>query len=93
MAEFAENYNRQAEYLDFGGRAYLDEDGQWQEKPEDGSQIISLEDLMDVNPWDDAKRSTTRWRTAMSQRSPCPEPSKIPQLCGWKHLTAMCPKS
>ena len=42
-------------YLDFGGRAYLDEDGQWQEKPEDGSQIISLEDLMDVNPWDDAK--------------------------------------
>ena len=55
VAEFAENYNRQAEYLDFGGRAYLDEDGQWQEKPEDGSQIISLEDLMDVNPWDDAK--------------------------------------
>ena len=55
LAEFAENYNRQAEYLDFGGRAYLDEDGQWQEKPEDGSQIISLEDLMDVNPWDDAK--------------------------------------
>ena len=28
----------------------------------------------------------------MSQRSPCPEPSKIPQLCGWKHLTAMCPQ-
>ena len=55
VAEFAENYNRQADYLDFGGRAYLDEDGQWQEKPEDGSQIISLEDLMDVNPWDDAK--------------------------------------
>ena len=55
VAEFAENYNRQAEYLDFGGRAYLDEDGQWQERPEDGSQIISLEDLMDVNPWDDAK--------------------------------------
>ena len=55
VAEFAENYNRQADYLGFGGRAYLDEDGQWQEKPEDGSQIISLEDLMDVNPWDDAK--------------------------------------
>ncbi len=55
VAEFAENYNRQADYLGFGGRTYLDEDGQWQEKPEDGSQIISLEDLMDVNPWDDAK--------------------------------------
>ena len=25
VAEFAENYNRQAEYLDFGGRAYLDD--------------------------------------------------------------------
>ena len=94
VAEFAENYNRQADYLDFGGRAYLDEDGQWQEKPEDGSQIISLEDLIGMRtPGTMPRRSTTRWRTAMSQRSPCPEPSKIPQLCGWKHLTAMCPKS
>ena len=56
VAEFAENYNRQASYLGFGGRTYLDEAGQWQEKPEDGSQItISLDELMDVNPWDDAK--------------------------------------
>ena len=56
MAEFAENYNRQASYLGFGGRTYLDEAGRWQEKPEDSSQItISLDELMDVNPWDDAR--------------------------------------
>ena len=56
MAEFAENYNRQASYLGFGGKTYLDESGQWQEKPEEGSQItISLDELMDINPWDDAK--------------------------------------
>ena len=33
VAEFAENYNRQADYLGFGGRTYLDETGQWQEEP------------------------------------------------------------
>src|SRR5699024_461347 len=56
VAEFAENYNRQASYLGFGGRTYLDEAGRWQEKPEDSSQItISLDELMDVNPWDDAR--------------------------------------
>ncbi len=56
VAEFAENYNRQASYLGFGGKTYLDESGQWQEKPEEGSQItISLDELMDINPWDDAK--------------------------------------
>ena len=57
VAEFAENYNRQASYLGFGGGMYLDEDGQWQESPEDDGQvtILTMEELMDVNPWDDAK--------------------------------------
>ena len=36
---------------------YLDEDGQWQESPEDDGQvtILTMEELVDVNPWDDAK--------------------------------------
>lgn len=56
VAEFAENYNRQAAYLGFGGRMYLDEAGQWQDRPQVGNQItISLEDLLETNPWDDAK--------------------------------------
>ena len=56
VAEFAENYNRQASYLGFDGRTYLDEAGQWQDRPQAGNQItISLEDLLETNPWDDAK--------------------------------------
>ena len=47
VAEFAENYNRQASYLGFDGRTYLDEAGQWQDRPQAGNQItISLEDLL-----------------------------------------------
>ena len=56
VAEFAENYNRQASYLGFDGRTYLDEAGQWQDRTQAGNQItISLEDLLETNPWDDAK--------------------------------------
>ena len=54
VAEFAENYNRQADYLGFGGRTYLDETGQWQEEPRDPN-TVTLGELFEIEPWDEAR--------------------------------------
>ena len=54
VAEFAENYNRQAEYLGFGAGTYLDETGQWQEEPRDPN-TVTLGELFEIEPWDEAR--------------------------------------
>ena len=55
VAEFAENYNRQAEYLGFR-RQNVSGRGGPVAGPSLRDQItISLEDLLETNPWDDAK--------------------------------------
>ena len=54
MAEFAENYNRQAEYLGFGAGTYLDETGRWQEEPRDPN-TVTLGELFEIEPWDEAR--------------------------------------
>lgn len=41
VAEFAENFNRQAEYIGLSSRFYLDEAGQWQRIP-DPPNVISV---------------------------------------------------
>ncbi len=53
VAEFAENYNRQADYLGFGGRTYLDEDGQWQEEP-GNPNAVTVGDF-GIEPWPEAR--------------------------------------
>lgn len=53
VAEFAENYNRQADYLGFGGRTYLDETGQWQEEP-GNPNAVTVGDF-DIEPWPEAR--------------------------------------
>ena len=40
MAEFAENYNRQASYLGFGGGQVLDGDGRWQDPPDNTHAVV-----------------------------------------------------
>ena len=58
VAEFAENYNRQADYLRFGGRTYLDENGRWRDQPaydENGSYGgLTLEAMMGIEEWPEA---------------------------------------
>ena len=54
VAEFAENYNRQAEYLGFGAGTYLDETGRWQEEPRDPN-TVTLGELFEIEPWDEAR--------------------------------------
>ena len=54
VAEFSENYNRQAEYLGFGAGTYLDETGQWQEEPRDPN-TVTLGELFEIEPWDEAR--------------------------------------
>ena len=54
VAEFAENYNRQAEYLGFGAGTYLDETGRWQEEPRDPN-TMTLGELFGIEPWDEAR--------------------------------------
>ena len=53
VAEFAENYNRQADYLGFGGRTYLDETGQWQEEP-GNPNAVTVGDF-GIEPWPEAR--------------------------------------
>ena len=53
VAEFAENYNRQADYLGFGGRTYLDETGQWQEEP-GNPNAVTVGDV-GIEPWPEAR--------------------------------------
>lgn len=55
VAEFAENYNSQAAYLGFGGRAYLDENGRWQEEPGDPN-AVTLGELFGIEPWEEARK-------------------------------------
>ena len=40
VAEFAENYNRQASYLGFGGGQVLDGDGRWQDPPDNTHAVV-----------------------------------------------------
>ena len=53
VAEFAENYNCQADYLGFGGRTYLDETGQWQEEP-GNPNAVTVGDF-GIEPWPEAR--------------------------------------
>ena len=52
VAEFAENYNRQADYLGLDG-LLLDAEGRWQARPrEDGVYIdLSLEEMLGMEGW------------------------------------------
>ena len=42
VAEFAENFNRQTAYLDLGFPQVLNEQGQWEDRPSDGTVYIQL---------------------------------------------------
>lgn len=52
VAEFAENFNRQADYfgLDFGG--YLDENGRWQTLPDPPNIVV----MTMGEPWEEARQ-------------------------------------
>lgn len=52
VAEFAENFNRQAGYFGFDFREYLDETGQWQTMPDPPGTFI----LTTQEPWEEARR-------------------------------------
>ena len=57
VAEFAENVNWVMEYLDFGGGAWLDENGRWQEQSaaeDDSCAGLALNELMGVEDWPEA---------------------------------------
>lgn len=54
MAEFAENYNRQAEYLGLNARTYLDAEGQRQVIAQNGN-VVYVGESLGWKSWDAAK--------------------------------------
>lgn len=59
VAEFAENFNWEIEYLELSERSYLTPEGQWRNRPEvdeNGSYAgLSLDELMGMEDWPEAR--------------------------------------